>query len=272
MFSLCRLCAEYKNSDELKTEIIELESKLTLCCDWNASSNVSEMPPKACDSCVGQLEKSWCFAKSVKAAEKKLSKLISEQNRKESTDDEVITNDDAILSNSFEVKPDICNVEINELEINEENDIFDDPDDPTTYSNVDSEVSSENELIKITKKTTDEKKSLDPFLAQLTDEDRLGDGAISVNGVAKLEQLFPEMKSMSWTECEYKCDKCNRIFKGPHKFYAHNRSLHFDNIHSVTFKCVYCKSRHGREYTLSRHIAAKHFPHLKFRYLIGQQF
>lgn len=261
MFSLCRLCAEYKEATELTTQLFELEFKLVLCCGWNASENESEMPSKACDLCVEQLEKSWCFAENVKAAEHKLTKLVSELNQIDQS--ELMTFDEMTLTTPSTVKqePEICSVQVKGFEYSI--DAFDGPStfaDESLHSN---ESTLEEET---TKKIADKTKTFsEPFLAALTDEDRLTDGTISVNGVDKLTKSFPDMATISWTNCVYKCEKCDRTFDGPHNFFAHNRSIHIDEVQSMEFGCFYCNSRHRREYTLSRHMALEHFQHLKFR-------
>lgn len=127
-----------------------------------------------------------------------------------------------------------------------------------------------------------------PFLKHLNDEDRIVDGTIRAIGVLKLQKLYPAMKTLSWTDCLYNCEKCNQTFQGktkaseiklmltkfnsfphsiqqgPHNFYAHNTSKHFDEVQSMEFACYYCRSKHKREYTLSPHMAQEHFTHLKF--------
>lgn len=45
------------------------------------------------------------------------------------------------------------------------------------------------------------------FMKHLNDEDRIVDGTVSANDVAKLEQLYFEMKIITWPDCLYKCGK-----------------------------------------------------------------
>lgn len=260
MFSLCRLCAESKDFDELITEISELETKLVLCCGWNISANEVQMPSKACIICVERLEKSWCFAESVKAAENKLNKLVSEEN--------CIETFEKTLSHTFTNYESIKLDPSNTLESENIDDTIDDhivsnlSEPPYLCENYHSELKSE----RTNKKNYEGNKlSVESFLAQLDKEDRLADGTISVNGVAELENLFPAMKTMAWPDCKYKCDKCNRVLNGPHNFFAHNRSWHLNDIQNMVFECFYCESKHRREYNLSQHMAMRHFPHLKFR-------
>ncbi|XP_055311604.1 zinc finger protein 25-like [Sitodiplosis mosellana] len=138
---------------------------------------------------------------------------------------------------------------------------------PLDWNNID--VNCINERTKRQNKST--KKAavnkipdFDPFVAALPDEDRCSDGTISANGVAKLKELFPNMSTMTWNDCQYKCTKCARIFNGPQKLWTHVRSMHWEETHSMDFFCVYCDSKYKREFNLHRHIAEEHFPHLKF--------
>lgn len=262
MFSLCRLCAEFKEATELTTQLFELETQLALCCGWSAAENESQMPSKACDLCVEQLQKSWCFAENVKAAEHKLTKLVRELNQID--ENEPMTFDEMTLTttaNTVKQEPEICTIQLKGFDHS-----IDDDDDADARFSDESFHSNGSTLEECTKKIADKTKTFsEPFLAALTDEDRLTDGTISVNGVEKLAKLFPDMATISWTNCVYKCEKCDRTFKGPHNFFAHNRSIHIDEVQSMEFGCFYCNSRHRREYPLSRHMAVEHFQHLKFR-------
>lgn len=246
MFSTCRLCAEYKEPAKLKTQITDLELKLTVCLDWHPSGYESRMPTQACDECVEKLENSWHFAEFVKTAEIKLEQLIDEYKSIESI-------------NSIKLEP-FGIVDLND--INENNLLLDD---------VKLEI-SEDEFHEV--QNSDSNKWSQPFtpfhthdqmLSRLDQTDFLADGIISVNGVRKLEQTFPETKSITWSDCQYSCEKCKRNFKGPHNFYNHNHSMHIGELNGMTFKCYYCESEHKKEHYLNLHLASEHFHHLKFR-------
>lgn len=105
---------------------------------------------------------------------------------------------------------------------------------------------------------------LDAFVAALPDEDRLSDGSISPNGVIKIEKSFPNVKTMTWDLCQYKCNECTRMFNGPKNYFTHIRSIHWAETHLMDFFCTYCDSKYKREFNLHRHMA-EHFPHLKYR-------
>lgn len=264
MFSLCRLCAKYTEPTELVSGISELESKLTLCCGWKPSENeVLQYPQKVCNLCVDQLQQSWNFAEIVWAAEEKLNKILSEVNQ--TNTDQLMPHIEQIIPVSIKYEPEIYSIEP---------DVFDHNFDVTTFdcpaieSDVESSRSNKNTKKRnksLEKSTENLDIKSDPFLIQLTEKDCLVDGTISVNGVAKLEKIFPEMKTMTWNDCQYKCDKCNRSFKSPQNFFAHNRSIHLKEVPTMAFSCFYCNSKHRREYTLNRHITIEHFQHLKFR-------
>lgn len=137
---------------------------------------------------------------------------------------------------------------------------------PIDYSNDDDSSNSDDQQTESTKKVKKRRRLInDPFLSALAPEDCLREGSISTNGIRKLEKLNPEMKSMTWNDIEYKCDKCNRTFKGITPFYTHIRSIHIEEVLSIKVPCVYCDTKYRREFALNRHIATEHFGHLKYR-------
>lgn len=251
MFSLCRLCAVEKDPEKLKTPISDLEEKLILCCGWIPSKNESQMPIKACEECVEQLHRSWCFAESVKAAETKLNQLIIEQIKAEADSDNAFLINEVMIPVSIKLEPELYLMESEEF-IHIEDERLNDDDIKCS----DAESSNSNGKTFKTRR--------DQFLAYLNDDDRFADGTITTNGIYKLEKVFPEMKSISWLKCVFKCYKCNRKFEGLNNFHAHNRSIHKEQVGKMILKCFYCKSEHRREYTLCQHMAMEHFPHLKY--------
>ncbi|XP_055312474.1 serendipity locus protein delta-like, partial [Sitodiplosis mosellana] len=303
MFSLCRLCARYMEETERKTEITKLETKLAFCCGWKRSQNEAQMPQKACTLCVDQLQTCWTFTESVWAAEAQLKKLTNEPVEAEEVavaneiefvaqdddcEDEVKTEDDVdpkLMSNCVVVLEEMklplkdsnkdsdvnADADAGAGVIDDDDDNYNDADDtvfdaPTTFSDAESTHSNKSEQKEKIKIDAEKRQSLrDPFLTGLTPEDCLEGGLISADGVAKLEKLNPTMKTMSWSDCQYKCDKCNRIFVGSHNFYAHIRSIHIDEVITINVSCFYCNSTHRREYALNKHIANAHFHHLKYR-------
>lgn len=285
MFSLCRLCAACTDPIELITEMSELESKLVHCFEWRSSEKESEMPKKACNSCVDRLHRSFEFVECMLTAEKQLNKLLSEQ---------VQTVTDEFLPQTVEIKledvkkrvPDVPELDEQESMLQEyavdggyKDDTVDygDYDDgifgePIDYS--DDEADDESKNDSANKNATKEKPKRrsrkkqplsEPFLKALDAGDLLSNGQISANGVQKLEKLFPDMKTVSWRDCQYKCEKCDRTFRGSISFYSHIRSVHIEEVLSIVVPCFYCDSKHRREFHLNRHIATEHFAHLKFR-------
>lgn len=270
MFSLCRLCAACTDATELTTEISTLEAKLEFCCGWKLSENEARMPQKACDLCVDQLQKSCDFVERIWAAEKQFNKFL---------DDEVLGSPNEFSAECEGIKTEMeTNQEIGTYPLenikesldddaaysdNCYNDVFGEP---VNCLDAEDSHSSENLPEESDKKTADKKLlRSEPFLAALAAEDCFSSGLISANGVAKLEKLFPDMKTMSWNDCQYNCDKCNRTFKGQNNLYAHIRSMHIEEVMSIKLSCFYCNSKHRRDYALNRHIASEHFVHLKFR-------
>lgn len=292
MFSLCRLCAACTDPIELITEVTELEPKLVHCFGWRRSEKEMEMPKKACNLCADRVQRTYDFVECMLMAEKQLNKLLSEQFQ---------TDVEEFLPQTIEIKLEdikkrVTNVpESDELELIGEcnlNDVnkndatkYDDEDadgddgifgEPIDYSNDDDDESGANggendnknkNLPKKVVKRRSRKKTptSEPLLDALDTEDRLANGQISANGVQKLEKLFPSMKTVSWDDCKYKCDKCDRSFVGSINFYSHIRSVHMEEVLTIVVPCFYCDSKHRREFQLNRHIATEHFPHLKFR-------
>lgn len=262
MFSLCRLCAKCMNVSESTAEICDLESKLRLCCGWKPTENEDGMPQKACSMCVDQLQRSYSFAESVWLAEEQLIKLGTELKQSHFIE---TTHIEEILTDSIKTEPNTVAFELGEIE-----QIFDDSifEDPIIQSDAENPlpIKTPRKRKKTTKKqTAKENSNTDKFLAYLSDEDRLLGGIISQNGVAKLEKIFPEMKAITWNDCQYKCEQCNRKFNSPQNFFAHNRSIHLGEVQSMEFYCFYCDFKHCREFNLNKHIAEKHFIHLKYR-------
>lgn len=272
MNSLCRLCATYTEPNELVTNLIELESKLMLCCGWKPSLMEMHMPKNVCNFCVDELLRSWNLVERIRAAETKLNKILSENTITNQFDEhqnlKIEVDIDAEQVDSFgeiEVKY------VDNVKDDDEVDFdvpFDNNDDDNDDINVYGEpvnylrTKKRNRASRSNKNNNEQKN--DPFLSKLTTEDFLDDGTISCNGIEKLTKLFPDMKKMSWNDCQYKCTQCNRILKGAQVLYAHVRSIHVDELMSMKISCFYCKFKHRREYILNQHVATEHFAHLKF--------
>lgn len=299
MFSLCRLCGTCTDPMDLVTEMSELESKLVHCFGWRRSEKEHQMPKKACNFCVDRLQQSYDFVDCMLSAEKQLNKLLSEQVQTVAEDFPPLTAEikvEDIKKRIIDVRsPEesgSCIIDDNEVDEKENilgadfnNDSFDFGDDYGQDDDSDDAVfgepfefpddskkkssnknSNKNSTKKVSKKRTKKKRpTSDPFLAAVDMEDRLDGGLISTNGVKKLEKLFPIMTTMSWEDCQYKCEKCDRIFKGSTNLYSHIRSVHIEEVLSIMIPCFYCDSKHRREFTLNRHIATDHFTHLKYR-------
>lgn len=281
MFSLCRLCAKCTEPAELTIEITELESRLVLCCGWQPSTNEFQMPKKACNSCVSEVQRSWDLVERIQEAETKLNKFLNEQlpidtnqhgiefkveceaeptNYTADTkfdEDEDYYDDGAGAGDAFDSDNDNGNHDVGDV-FGESIHYFNDEDskpkiDDKQSPTVEKKSKNKNQM------------KMDPFFATLSPEDFYGYGQISSNGITKLTKLYPDMKTMSWDECQYKCIKCDRIVKGSNNLYAHMRSIHMDESKSIKISCCYCNFKDRREQNLHRHMMTEHFKHLKFR-------
>lgn len=286
MFSLCRLCAQCTVPSELTTEIVEFESKLILCCGWQPSKNEFRMPKKACNTCINQLQRSWNLVEQIRGAETQLNKLLSEQTPINSIEiqndhqqtigfkaeqDVEQTND--MFDSKFDVDEDYFNDGggDDDEDENDHGEVFGESINYIKDEDEDEESKPDKKLCKTSqepakKKSNKNQSKNDPFFATLNLEDFLENGQISSNGVQKLTKLHPDMKTMSWSECQYNCTKCKQTLKGATYLYSHMRSIHCDDPKmSVKLSCFYCNFKHRREATINRHISTDHFEHLRFR-------
>lgn len=208
---LCRLCANCKDQSELNTQITELESKLALCCGWYPLENQIQMPAKACNSCVDELNRCWYFARSVQNAELKLIKLLAEQNK--------IATNTVTEYNEFATEEEVKIDPIDPDSQLDEMKVFDDGGFGSGFNDRNTIIapSTENHL-NFTNVENSQLLDIESVIQQLNEEDRIVDGTVSVNGVAKLERMYPEMKTITWTDCLYKCDECIRTFQGESLF------------------------------------------------------
>lgn len=76
----CRLCAEERNPDEIKTTIddigLSIATKLNICCKWETLQPDDVLPKQLCHFCFDKLEMSWEFAQSVSIAQTKLNAIF----------------------------------------------------------------------------------------------------------------------------------------------------------------------------------------------------
>lgn len=263
MFSLCRLCARCKDDTELTVPISEIQSKLSLFCGWKPSESEAQMPPKACTVCVDELDRSLDFFQTISAGEEQLLKLISEQKEAESND--LVPQVEEIMLDVIKLEPEavdeICTQEHGN---SHENVAMNGPDQVSEKEHSIKALQNETTTDISTKKVPNCSSS-ERFLKELNDDDCLADGTITAAGVAKLEKIIPSIKTISWSSCQFECKRCDQMFEGATKFFAHNHSIHFENVSRMEFSCFYCDYKHRREYILNRHIAKAHFGHLKYR-------
>lgn len=282
MNSLCRLCATFTEPNGLITDICDLQSKLMIFCAWTQSEMEIQMPQKVCNLCVDEVLRSWNFAERIQAAKKQFDKILSEQSAPNRFDDqmnsEIKVDFDAEPEDAdFSEIPGVIETKLIVPDLSDSNDDTDvdfefdgnDDDDgdfevfgePVNYLSTNKRNESFQSILP--RRFKKEQKN-DPFLSKLSTKDFLMDGSISDNGIEKLTKSFPDMKTMLWNDCQYKCSPCNRILKGAQNLYSHVRSIHMHELASVKISCFYCKFEHRREYIVNQHIATKHFHHLKY--------
>lgn len=263
MFSLCRLCARCKDDTELTVPISEIQSKLSLFSGWKPSESETQMPPKACTVCVDELDRSWDFFQTISAGEEQLLKLISEQKEVESNDLEPQVEE--IMFDVIKLEPEAVDEIFTQDHGNShENVVLDGPDQVSEKQNSIKALHNET-TTEICAKKFPNCSSSERFLRELNDVDCLADGTITAAGVAKLEKIIPSINTISWNSCQFECKRCNQMFEGATKFFAHNHSIHFEDVSRMEFSCFYCDYKHRREFILNRHIAKAHFGHLKYR-------
>lgn len=210
MISICRLCANCKEEHEISAQITELESKLALFSGWYPTADELKLPTKVCDNCVFDLDKCITFVEKVKDAELKLIKLSMEQN--EASAIEHTTYDTVMADEEIKVDPDICSVEINEFDSSFFGGM--DDDDGDAEANFEDPIIDSGPECSNSTKVEKNVPEADPILDHLNDEERIVDGTVSASGVLKLEKLYPIMKTITWTNCFYKCEKCNQTIQG----------------------------------------------------------
>lgn len=267
MLSLCRLCAKCKGESELNVLTSEIISKMSVVFRWESSQSEIYMPTKVCNFCVEELNRTFEFVQNTSAGQEVLLKLISEIKQTE--------------SNQFEIKE--LRLELVKLEpsvyIDDDDDIsnqemvtscLDTP--PSSASDRESLEDSDHnddrmkevddqmeEVVKRVQTTSD------AFLFPLSGENCLSDGTINADGVEKLEKIFPQMEDISWSTCQFKCNRCEKTFDGANKYFAHNHGIHLEDVCSMEFVCFYCDFKTRRDFLLHRHIHQSHFVHLKYR-------
>lgn len=285
MYSLCRLCAICTDPCELITEIVELESKLSLCCGWQQAKNEFQMPKKVCNSCVRELQRSWNLVERIREAEIQLNKLLDEQtqfsanpslhqlNIEIKAEDDVEQAANYLMDTKFDTDQDFYNVDTGACDSNSEigdndGDVFGESID---FCNDDDSKSGNYKKSpelnkKIHKRANKYNFKSAPFFATLEAEDFLENGQITSNAVTKLTKFYPDMNKITWNEVQYICLNCNQTVKGANTLYAHMRSMHCDDPKmSIKISCSYCDFKHRRERTLNQHIFMEHYEHLKYR-------
>lgn len=103
------------------------------------------------------------------------------------------------------------------------------------------------------------------FFSEIPRHMILANGTISDEAVLKLKQIYPEMKTISWQTCKYRCYSCNQVIKGTNQFFIHFQSEHFEELDSYRFICYVCDDGFETLFKLNRHIATEHFNHLRYR-------
>lgn len=261
MFRFCRLCAEKKTLKQLTTDVYQVKEMLFKILRWKKLDNETQLPQRVCDLCVESLNKCCNFIEGVKLADVKLNGMTKKQHFTRSSvsaNIEAIYFEDEKVENEQDIKNDANDEQedINEADncINDEEFTDETPQPKSSDCRKEPNKRKRNQL------------HGNKFLESCPQEYRLSDGTISVEGVTKLEQNWPEMKTITWDQCKYKCDKCPKIIEGPIQFYEHFNAFHMDELKDYRFICYHCGDIQQDLINLNIHIGMKHILHLRYRY------
>lgn len=272
----CRLCAGLKTEDEMASEICDLRLMLNKCCQWQKSENECHLPQHVCYICMEQLDNCWEFLLQIECAEKKLNEMLTDQKVEVKEDIAFVE----FKPHIEDIKEDIQEIKDDEnssnyvqaeclsaIEQNENNNDDNDDENDNNDNNNDNNNSSndsEQEVIKGARSRPLRK----PFKSILEENDYLASGLISIEGVEKLMTELPDMKTLNWNNCKYKCIKCDdRNINGINQYISHCKSIHFEQYKKMKFFCYYCNEKLRNFRLLNSHIAEQHYIHLKYQCL-----
>lgn len=271
----CRLCAGLKTEYEIASEICDLKLMLTKCCQWEKSENESQLPQQVCYICMELLDNCWEFLLQIESAEKKLNEMLVGQKLEVKEDIAFIELEPLIE----DIKEDIQEIKDDESSSNDvqtesafaaeqnENNDADDADDNNDSNSHNENNNSSNDSEQEEKETASRPRRK-PFKSILVEEDYLASGLISTKGVEKLMAEMPDMKTLNWNNCKYKCIKCDdRNIDGINNYISHCKSVHFDQFKKMRFFCYYCNEKQRNLRLLNSHIAEQHYIHLKYQCL-----
>lgn len=270
----CRLCADLKTEHEIASEVCDLRQMLTKCCQWQKSENESQLPQQVCYICMEQLDNCWEFLLQVESAEKKLNELLADQ-KSEVKEDIAFIELGPLIE---DIKEDIQEIEDDESLSNdvqpessiaaEQNENDDDNDIDYNDSNSHNENNNSSNDSEQEEKGTRSRPRRKPFKNILTEDDYLASGLISIKGIEKLMAELPDMKTLNWNNCKYKCIKCDdRNIEGTNNYISHCKSVHFEQSKKMKFFCFYCNEKLRNFRLLNSHIAEQHYIHLKYQCL-----
>lgn len=278
MFSFCRFCAQPKKHGELVTDLENISEMYKRICPKYDSELSNKLPQRICSPCSDRLLNCWNFIEQIESAEEKLTKMIMNRSENALPVEEVIVCENSILifeSTVEKVEPknesDAEQSESQEAQLMDESDT--DESDTKERSNQRNQNSVHGEPIDPDIKRQEyilnrkrRRMKYVEFFSEVPRGEILADGTISDKTVSKLETRFPDMKTISWDTCEYKCAKCLQIVEGTNQFFIHFQSKHFEELDSYRFPCYHCNDVYESLFKLNRHIGNKHYIHLRYRY------
>lgn len=302
MFSFCRFCAQKKKRVELVTNLQNVPEMYTRICPKYDSKYLHQLPQQICSPCSDQLSNCWKFIEQIESAEKKLTEMIINRSEKALPLEEVIVCENSILvfeSKVEHLKPSDMKKSTQEAKMLDESntqhsnqgaesmdasdgeqsnikaELADESDTNESDTEESNQRDQDNQGEQIDQEIKRQEYNLNrkrrrmkyvKFFSKVPRSEILADGTISNKTVTKLEQTYPEMKTISWETCKYKCDKCSQVVEGMNPFFIHFQSKHFEELDSYRFRCYNCNDVHESLFKLNRHIAIQHYIHLRYRY------
>lgn len=282
--TLCRLCAQNRNPDEIVGEIksteFDIEAKLIICCQWNRieETQYSGMPQNVCASCFASLNQSWNFAERVRHAQIELySKLVNGnialdakpelkiEPKLDCDDDENALSTALIHSNYIELKVETDIPSNSPLSVDEQTNDFDPMDQIDDFDDFDctkNDVEPEINANIIIREIDNVKPQIAPkfdeklFLKSFEKTDRNTDGSVKLEAIQRLGLD-------NWSIIQYKCYLCKLQLVDHYEWRSHIKIEHPGQ--PFRHLCNICNAKdYQQRKPLFKHVISNHRRYFKF--------